>query len=116
MTRLWSELTVYHRKNLACIDLTQISHPRDLVLGGPTDRLFSHRRNLAGFEKEIEFASDLAKARAEVISEQDAHAIGVNYLYFYSPITMDVTRSRAPNPATNLLRIMSRRDVGNGTP
>lgn len=37
-------------------------------------------------------------ARAQAISEQDAHAIGVNaYLYFYSPITMDVTRRQLIN-------------------
>ena len=36
--------------------------------------------------------------RAQEISEQDAHAIGVNaYLYFYSPITMDVTRKQLTN-------------------
>ena len=37
-------------------------------------------------------------ARAQVITEQDAHAIGVNaYLYFYSPITMDLTRKQLTN-------------------
>jgi hypothetical protein len=36
--------------------------------------------------------------RAQAISEQDAHDIGVNaYLYFYSPITMDVTRKQLTN-------------------
>jgi hypothetical protein len=35
---------------------------------------------------------------AETISEQDAHAIGVQaYLYFYSPITMDLTRKQLTN-------------------
>ena len=37
-------------------------------------------------------------ARAQAISEQDAHDIGVNaYLYFYSPITMDLTRKQLTN-------------------
>jgi len=37
-------------------------------------------------------------AQAETISEEEAHAIGVNaYLYFYSPITMDVTRRQLTN-------------------
>lgn len=37
-------------------------------------------------------------AQAEAISEEEAHAIGVNaYLYFYSPITMDVTRRQLTN-------------------
>jgi len=35
---------------------------------------------------------------AEPISEQEAHAIGVNaYLYFYSPVTMDLTRKQLTN-------------------
>jgi hypothetical protein len=35
---------------------------------------------------------------AEPISEQQAHAIGVDaYLYFYSPITMDLTRKQLTN-------------------
>ena len=37
-------------------------------------------------------------ARAQTISEHDAHDIGVNaYLYFYSPITMDLTRKQPTN-------------------
>ena len=37
-------------------------------------------------------------ARAQAITEQDAHDIGVNaYLYFYSPITMDLTRKQLTN-------------------
>ena len=37
-------------------------------------------------------------AQAEAISEEEAHSIGVNaYLYFYSPITMDVTRRQLTN-------------------
>ena len=37
---------------------------------------------------------------AETISEQDAHAIGVQaYLYFYSPVTMDLTRKQLTNVA-----------------
>jgi hypothetical protein len=37
-------------------------------------------------------------AQAQAISEQEAHAIGVSaYLYFYSPITMDVTRKQLTN-------------------
>lgn len=39
-----------------------------------------------------------AVARAQAISEQDAHDIGVNaYLYFYSPVTMDLTRKQLTN-------------------
>jgi hypothetical protein len=39
-----------------------------------------------------------AARAAETISEQDAHAIGVQaYLYFYSPITMDLTRKQLTN-------------------
>ena len=35
---------------------------------------------------------------AEPISEQEAHAIGVDtYLYFYSPVTMDLTRKQLTN-------------------
>jgi hypothetical protein len=37
---------------------------------------------------------------AETISEQDAHAIGVQaYLYFYSLVTMDLTRKQLTNLA-----------------
>ena len=37
---------------------------------------------------------------AEMISQQDAHAIGVAaYLYFYSPVTMDLTRKQLTNVA-----------------
>ena len=37
-------------------------------------------------------------AKAESISADEAHAIGVNaYLYFYSPITMDLTRKQLTN-------------------
>jgi hypothetical protein len=37
-------------------------------------------------------------AQAQAITEQDAHNIGVNaYLYFYSPITMDLTRKQLTN-------------------
>jgi hypothetical protein len=36
--------------------------------------------------------------KAEPISEQQAHAIGIDaYLYFYSPITMDLTRKQLTN-------------------
>ena len=39
-----------------------------------------------------------AARAAETVSEQDAHAIGVQaYLYFYSPITMDLTRKQLTN-------------------
>ncbi len=41
-----------------------------------------------------------AARAAETISEQDAHAIGVAaYLYFYSPVTMDLTRRQLTNVA-----------------
>ena len=41
-----------------------------------------------------------AARAADPISEQDAHAIGVAaYLYFYSLITMDVTRRQLTNVA-----------------
>jgi hypothetical protein len=37
-------------------------------------------------------------ARAEAITEEEAHAIGVDaYLYFYSPVTMDLTRKQLTN-------------------
>ncbi len=37
-------------------------------------------------------------AKAELITEQQAHAIGVDaYLYFYSLITMDLTRKQLTN-------------------
>jgi hypothetical protein len=40
----------------------------------------------------------LPMARAQAITEQEAHDIGVNaYLYFYSPVTMDVTRKQLTN-------------------
>ena len=43
--------------------------------------------------------SSAARA-AETISEQDAHSIGVTaYLYFYSLVTMDVTRKQLTNVA-----------------
>jgi hypothetical protein len=44
-------------------------------------------------------------ARAEAITEEEAHAIGVDaYLYFYSPVTMDLTRKQmsAPFPPPTL--------------
>ncbi len=45
-------------------------------------------------------AATLAPARAATgpVTEEDAHAIGVDaYLYFYSPITMDLTRKQLTN-------------------
>ena len=37
---------------------------------------------------------------AKAITEEEAHAIGVEaYLYFYSPITMDLTRKQLTNQA-----------------
>jgi hypothetical protein len=43
-------------------------------------------------------AGQAATANAETISPQEAHAIAVNaYLYFYSPITMDLTRKQLTN-------------------
>jgi hypothetical protein len=42
-----------------------------------------------------------AARAAETISEQDAHSIGVTaYLYFYSLVTMDLTRKQLTNVAT----------------
>jgi hypothetical protein len=44
-------------------------------------------------------------ARAQAITEQEAHDIGVNaYLYFYSPVTMDLTRKQLVNtpPGTGI--------------
>ena len=44
------------------------------------------------------FAMPPAAADAAALSEEDAHAIGVNaYLYFYSLITMDITREQLTN-------------------
>jgi len=43
-------------------------------------------------------ASFAARAEAPAITESEAHAIGVDaYLYFYSPITMDLTRKQLTN-------------------
>ena len=45
-------------------------------------------------------AATLAPARAATgpVTEEEAHAIGVDaYLYFYSPITMDLTRKQLTN-------------------
>ncbi len=40
----------------------------------------------------------LAAASAEAITEDEAHSIGIEaYLYFYSPITMDLTRKQLTN-------------------
>ena len=40
----------------------------------------------------------VSASAAETISEQDAHAIGVQaYLYFYSLVTMDLTRKQLTN-------------------
>src|SRR5215472_12521468 len=37
-------------------------------------------------------------SHAESVSSEDAHAIGVDaYLYFYSPVTMDITRKQLTN-------------------
>ena len=44
-------------------------------------------------------------ARAQTITEQDAHDIGVNaYLYFYPPVSMDLTRKQLVNtpPGTGI--------------
>ena len=44
-------------------------------------------------------------ARAQAITEQEAHDIGVNaYLYFYSPVSMDLTRKQLVNtpPGTGI--------------
>ena len=46
----------------------------------------------------LTLALSTTMARAEPVTEQQAHAIGVDaYLYFYSPITMDVTRKQLSN-------------------
>jgi hypothetical protein len=43
-------------------------------------------------------AAMLGPAKATGVTEQEAHAIGVDaYLYFYSPITMDLTRKQLTN-------------------
>ena len=44
-------------------------------------------------------ASLSAGSRAQAaITEEEAHAIGVDaYLYFYSPVTMDLTRKQLTN-------------------
>src|SRR4029078_13364957 len=40
----------------------------------------------------------IAPAQAAAITEEEAHAIGVDaYLYFYSPVTMDLTRKQLTN-------------------
>ena len=43
-------------------------------------------------------AAGAPAAMAAAVTEEEAHAIGVNaYLYFYSPVTMDVTRKQLTN-------------------
>ena len=62
------------------------------------DRRSLIRKTLASFAAAAFFTLPLSASAAETISEQDAHAIGVQaYLYFYSPITMDVTRKQLTN-------------------
>ena len=44
------------------------------------------------------FAPTSGPAAAAAVTEEEAHAIGVDaYLYFYSPVTMDVTRKQLTN-------------------
>jgi hypothetical protein len=62
------------------------------------DRRSLIRKTLASFAAAAFFTLPLSASAAETISEQDAHAIGVQaYLYFYSPITMDLTRKQLTN-------------------
>jgi hypothetical protein len=50
------------------------------------------RSNLVALIFGVLFTAVFA-ASARAITEDEAHAIGVDaYLYFYSPITMDLTR------------------------
>ena len=51
---------------------------------------------------------------AEPVTEQQAHAIGVNaYLYFYSPVTMDVTRKQLSNVEPGKVSARPRSDKAN---
>lgn len=55
------------------------------------------RSNLVALIFGVLFTAVFA-ARARAITEDEAHAIGVDaYLYFYSPITMDLTRLQSTN-------------------
>ena len=46
----------------------------------------------------VGFAMWATALDAKAMSEQEAHAIGVNaYLYFYSLVTMDLTRKQLTN-------------------
>ena len=54
------------------------------------------------------FATLAAPAKSQTITEQEAHGIGVNaYLYFYSLVSMDLTRRQSTN-------IEAGKDVGKG--
>src|SRR6478736_7146952 len=57
------------------------------------------RRYLTALAFGLVFACGLAAtAEAAIITEEEAHAIGVDaYLYFYSLVTMDVTRKQLTN-------------------
>ena len=55
------------------------------------------RSNLVALIFGVLFTAVFA-ASARAITEDEAHAIGVDaYLYFYSPITMDLTRLQSTN-------------------
>jgi hypothetical protein len=61
-------------------------------------QIFSTQIGGASLLVAINLVLSTAALKAEAINEQQAHAIGVDaYLYFYSPVTMDLTRRQLTN-------------------
>jgi hypothetical protein len=55
-------------------------------------------RYVAGLALGLLISSTIAASGASAITEEEAHSIGVDaYLYFYSLVTMDVTRKQLTN-------------------
>ena len=56
------------------------------------------RKTLAGCAAAIAFAVALPASAETAVTEQEAHAIGLDaYLYFYPMVTMDITRKQSTN-------------------
>jgi hypothetical protein len=61
-------------------------------------QIFSTQIGGASLLVAINLVLSTAALKAEAINEQQAHAIGVDaYLYFYSQVTMDLTRKQLTN-------------------
>jgi hypothetical protein len=61
-------------------------------------RIFSAQIGRASLLVAMNLVLSTAALKAEAINEQQAHAIGVDaYLYFYSQVTMDLTRKQLTN-------------------